>query len=325
MKIKNKSQKSSSNNNIKKTVQNNNKQQSKPVVNGNKNDNSVKEKNSSGKMGIIAVGIVTVIIIIAIVILCVKEFNKMGNTTDKTVQSTSSNEETQKYGYDPAKCVTLGDYVGIKESLKVTKSDLKEAINDFLDGCKKNDTDERPEYTDELVKENTDYNTVEEYNKYLKEKLAKENEQQKVEFVWTDYLELCEVKKYPKAIMSASEDEVLQGYYDAAALYGYSKEEIFTTFGYESEQAFIDSDLTDLAQDTAKEYLVAEAIADKEGIEYTSDEYKKMLDEKFEGRSDTDTYKTEEEYEKDFKVYVENQTLLEKVKNFVADKAVFER
>jgi FKBP-type peptidyl-prolyl cis-trans isomerase (trigger factor) len=106
-----------------------------------------------------------------------------------------------------------------------------------------------------------------------------------------------------------------------ATVYGCSKEEIFPAFGYDSEQAFIDSDLTSLAKDTAKEYLIAQAIAVKEGITYTQEQYDTYVEDQYSGM--TDEYDSKKSYEKANKVYLRRQVLLEQVKQWISDHAEF--
>lgn len=180
-----------------------------------------------------------------------------------------------------------------------------------------------PEYNDEFVQSVSEYNTVDEYNAYLKEKLARENEEEKAEFVWTEVLDDSEIKKYPEKMLEQARQEVLQGYYNMADLYGQSHDEIFQSFGLADEQEFKDTQLEELAQDTVKEIMVAQAIANKEGISYTKKEYSELLTEEYGNNSDS--YKDEQEYEKENKTYLENTALIEKVKEWVSDKTKYER
>ena len=180
-----------------------------------------------------------------------------------------------------------------------------------------------PEYSDDFVKKvsKNKYKTTAEYNEYLKKKLHKENEDQKAEYAWSDVLETCEADQYPKSLLEDCKQEVLQGYYDMAAVYNCSKEEIFPAFGYDSEETFVNSDLEPLAEDTAKEYLAAQAIAQKENISYTREELQEYIKEQYEDM--TDEYDSPEAFEKDRKGYLERQMLLEQVKNWIADHAKY--
>lgn len=181
-----------------------------------------------------------------------------------------------------------------------------------------------PEYNNDFVQSiSKKYDTVKEYNAHLRKKLKKENEDQKEEFTWADVMEVCDVKKYPEGLLEEARQEVLQGYDDMAEIYGCSREEVFVSFGYESEQDFIDNDLEELAKDTAKEYLVAEAIAAKEGISFTGEDYTLMLEEEYSYVQDQ--YSTIEAFEADKRNYLENQTRLQSVKKWLSEHAKYKK
>lgn len=170
-----------------------------------------------------------------------------------------------------------------------------------------------PEYNDELVQSASKYKTVEEYNAYLKDKLLKENKTDKADFAWSEILEKCKVTKYPDSLMKAAEKEVLEGYYSMAELYGCSKDEIFQSVGCANEQEFRDTQLKDLAKDTIKDTLVAEAIAAKENLEYTDEEYQAVVKDEYEYNKDA--YASQKEYEKanhDYLVRLTEQSIVKK-------------
>lgn len=180
-----------------------------------------------------------------------------------------------------------------------------------------------PEYNDDFVKmiSDSEFKTVDEYNAYLKKELAAEYEAEKSEYSWSDVVEGSKVKAYPENMLKAAKDKVLQDYYDMADLYGYSHDEIFQTFGRENEQDFVDHDLGELAQDTVKEQLVVRAIASKEKINYTEQEYADIVEEEY--VYNTDAYESKEEYEKADRAYLEEMALQTVVKQWIADRAEF--
>lgn len=180
-----------------------------------------------------------------------------------------------------------------------------------------------PEYNDDFVQSISDseFKTVDEYNAYLKEELAAEYEAEKSEYSWSDVVESSKVKAYPENMLEAAKEKVLKEYYDMADLYGYSHDEIFQTFGRENEQDFVDNDLEELAQDTVKEQLVVRAIAIKEKINYTEQEYADIVEEEYAYNSDA--YDSKEEYEKADRAYLEETALQTTVKNWIADRAEF--
>lgn len=180
-----------------------------------------------------------------------------------------------------------------------------------------------PEYNDDFVRSISDseFKTVDEYNAYLKKELALEFEAEKSEYSWTDVIDSSKVKAYPENMMQAAREKVLQEYYDMADLYGYSHDEIFQTFGRENEQDFVNNDLEELAQDTVKEQLVVRAIASKEKINYTDQEYADIVEEEYVYNSGA--YDSKEEYEKADRAYLEETALQTAVKQWIADRAEF--
>lgn len=174
-----------------------------------------------------------------------------------------------------------------------------------------------PDYNDAFIQSVSEYNSVKEYNAYLKKKLEKENEEDKLEFSWTEVMDGSKVKKYPKNLLKSARKEVLQGYYDMADIYGVSHDEIFQTFGCEDEQDFKDTQLDELAKDTVKEGLVAEAIAAKENLSYTKEDYESLVQEEYD--SNSDSYDSKEAYEKANKYYLERTALMNVVKEWIGE------
>ena len=174
-----------------------------------------------------------------------------------------------------------------------------------------------PEYNNEFVQSISDYETTEEYTNYIKEKLLEENQSDRADYAWTDVMDICKVKTYPEDMLEKARDTVLQGYYDMAELYGYSEDEIFVQFGYESKEDFINGDLEELARDTVKEQLLARALADKEDISYTQEEYDEIVDEEYYYYEDK--YSSKEEFEKDHKEELEDLVLMSVVKKWMED------
>ncbi|MCI9078158.1 MAG: hypothetical protein HFH68_04430 [Lachnospiraceae bacterium] len=177
-----------------------------------------------------------------------------------------------------------------------------------------------PEYTDDFVQSVSEYNTTDEYNEYLRQKLAKENEADRGEFAWTDFMEICNVIKYPKDMMEEARKTVLQGYYDMAVVYGCNEDEVFLMFGYDSEEDFRKTDLEELAQDTVKENLAAQALADLEGISYTEEEYNSVVEEEYFPEENS----SKEEYEKKNRQALKDAALMKAVKKWLAENISFD-
>ena len=178
-----------------------------------------------------------------------------------------------------------------------------------------------PEYNDEFVEAISEYKTVEEYNEYLAKKIEKDYKEDKLELAWSEVYDSSEVTHYPEPLLKSAQTEVLNGYYDMADIYGVSHDEIFQQFGCDDEEDFKETQLEELAQDTAKDTLVAEAIANKEGISYTEQEYNDVVKDEYE--YNTDTYDSKKEYEKDNKEYLERIALMNVVKEWLGENTTF--
>ncbi|MBU5478702.1 hypothetical protein KQI69_05735 [Eubacterium sp. MSJ-13] len=181
-----------------------------------------------------------------------------------------------------------------------------------------------PKFNDRFIKNVSSgkYKTVDEYKKYIRDKLIKENKTDRGDYAWSDVVELCHVKKYPSDMLALAEKENLQGYYDMAEIYGYSIDEVLKQYGYNNLEDFKKYDLKEIAQDTVKENLAAMAIAKLENIKYSDKEYERVLEEEFEYNSEK--YATKEEYEKENKEALINEATLNVVKKWLADNLKFD-
>ncbi len=179
-----------------------------------------------------------------------------------------------------------------------------------------------PEYNDDFVRSiSKKYKTVKEYNAYLKKKLKKEYEEQKPENTWTEVMDLCKVKTYPKSLMDIAREENLQDYYGMADLYGISHDEVFASFGYTDEADFVENALDELAQDSVKEYLISEAISQIEKISYSDKEYSDTLEEEYSYVEDN--YDSKEAFEAAKTDYIKRKALLYAVKQWLTTQAEY--
>ena len=178
-----------------------------------------------------------------------------------------------------------------------------------------------PKYNDEFVSSISNYETVEEYNEKLKAELKQDNEDSKDEFVWTEALEDCTVKEYPKELLEKAREENLQDYYNMAELYGQSPEEIFQMVGCANEEEFKETQLEELAEDSVKEVLFANAVAYKEKLEYTETEYQKLVQEEYEYYKTS--YSSREDFEKKNEERLKNSALIAAAKRFISENTTY--
>lgn len=320
---------------------------------------------------------------------------------------------TKDGGYDPVKCVKLGDYDGIKVSLQVTDEALDSEIQNYItenttykekkgkvqagdkiyakfegyiDGKLNEDTcgedyisigeneyvegfddafvgaetgkeisftisipegtygDESidgksvnfkatvkyicgdeivPTLNDDFVKKVSDCKTVDEFKKQIKDELMQENEEEKADTAWNQVVENCKVRTYPEDLVEDAKDEILQQYYDMADMYGMSRDELFQSWGCESEADFVKTMLPSQSKENVKERLVAEAIAKKEGVNYTDDEYNDMVQNEY--QDNESDYDSKEQFEKKNRSSLKNEALVEAVKDWIVEHATFNK
>lgn len=178
-----------------------------------------------------------------------------------------------------------------------------------------------PKYNDDFVSSISDCKTVEEYNEKLREGLRGDNEDSKDEFAWSEALEECTVERYPEELMETAREENLQDYYNMAELYGQSPEEIFQMVGCANEEEFKETQLEELAQDSVKEILFANAVAYREKLEYTETEYQKLVQEEYEYYRSS--YSSKEDFERKNEERLKNGALIAAAKRFVSGQTTY--
>lgn len=179
-----------------------------------------------------------------------------------------------------------------------------------------------PKYNDDFVQSiSKKYNTVKEYNAHLKKSIAADYQENRAEYVWPEVMVACKVKNYPEELLKEAEQEVLQGYYDMADIYGITREEAFVSFGYQGEEDFRENGLEELAEETAKEYLVAQAIAEAEGITYDDKDYQEVVEEEYSYVEEN--YDSQQSYEAANQKLLQQKTQVKVVKDWLAEHAEY--
>ena len=182
-----------------------------------------------------------------------------------------------------------------------------------------------PELTDDLVKENTEYDTIKAYKASIKESLEKSNEEsaenQAQSDIFSKVVENCKITGYDEEEVKQLVDDQFESFKQTAesyASYGYDYETVLQQiYQYETEDA-LKEDLTEYAKNYLNQKMVLYCIADKEGIKVTSEETDKMVQEYM------DTYQVEskeEVYDYLGEDYFELSILHEKVMDFLKENA----
>jgi len=176
------------------------------------------------------------------------------------------------------------------------------------------------ELTDEFVQENMDCETVEEYRELVKNDLlvSKEDENRSlaVEELLTQILEDSKLKIDETDIDRAVE-ELVEGYEGYAEMYGMELEEFCQSFfGYGVEE--LKEESRSSAQEELKTDLLLSAIAKKEKLGITQQEYEEAVKPELEDYGCESIEEFEEEYGKEDYIY---EMLYAKVTQYLLDQS----
>lgn len=182
-----------------------------------------------------------------------------------------------------------------------------------------------PELTDALVKENTDYDTIEAYKDSIKENLEKQAESsadtQAETDIFNKVLENCKITGYDEDEVKELVDAQFEQFKQTAEsyeAYGYTYEAILEANGYTSEDELKEG-ITEYCKSYLDQKMVLYCIAREEGIKVTSDETDAMVKEYMENYS----IETEEEvYDYFGDDYFEYRVISDKVMELLKKEAV---
>lgn len=174
-----------------------------------------------------------------------------------------------------------------------------------------------PEYTDEFVAKATDYSTMKEYEEYIRKDLEASAQEESISAAGEEALSLAvenaTVDGYPQELYDFFYDETVAGYEFYASMMGMEYEEFVEQMGEDSVESGA------IAQ--TNEFLVVQAIAEKEGLTVTEENYKDEAKELMEENE----YETLDEFEKDYgKVSIIVQLVRGKIVNFLYENAQIE-
>lgn len=200
--------------------------------------------------------------------------------------------------------VMADEDVGKELSVKVTLNEISK--------------ENLPEYNEEFVKENTDYDTMEKYEESVKDELTKSSEEEyksvAVEDIMAFLVDNSDFNGYPQELYDSCKEnyDSTNEYY--ASMYGMELDEYLDLFGLDEatqEQEILDS---------VNYELVVGAIAQAEGIDCTDKEIKDFIDEVYEDYG----YDSAEEFSEDYTdEEIGYELLYEKVTDFLYENATF--
>ena len=178
------------------------------------------------------------------------------------------------------------------------------------------------ELSDELIANNSDYDTVDDYKAYLESSIL-ENKQATTDStaksdILTAIMADCEISGFPKKEKTALVDEQIKSVTSQAESYGIDYATYVTYLGYADEAAYEEA-IAGYAEDYIKEKMVICAIAMKEDMTATSKEIKAYAEQMV---TDYSLESTDEIYD-----YYDDEDLAyfvvsEKVMDFLVKNAV---
>ena len=139
--------------------------------------------------------------------------------------------------------------------------------------------EEEPELTDEFVTENFQASSVESWKESLRESLesqaASQKETDEREAALKALEETCEVSGFPEGLLEERQKQAKEMYASQAASYGIDLATMLSFYGMTEED--LDSELASTAEENCTQEIILLAIAQEEGLEEGSEEWKAYL------------------------------------------------
>ncbi len=138
-----------------------------------------------------------------------------------------------------------------------------------------------PEFTDEFIKENSDFNTYDEYYSDVKKKLEEsnkvDNESEKIDRIWSTIEESTEIKQIPEKELAIYEEAIRS----AHAKYASDLKLDFVDY-LENHMNMDENEFEEFvaknAKDSVENDLIIKSTAKKYGVTLSEDEYKTYLE-----------------------------------------------
>ena len=135
----------------------------------------------------------------------------------------------------------------------------------------------QPEFNDEWVKENSEYEDTESYRDALREQIQEDADRQNEETAASSAFSLAmdnaEFNGYPQDLFDATYAQVYSQFEMLADMFGITVEELYESYDMSED------DLKDEAIDQVNSYLFLSAVAKAEGIEVTDREIEEFAEE----------------------------------------------
>lgn len=225
----------------------------------------------------------------------------------------------------------IGHYPGDTFTVSVTfpdnysKTDLagKDATFETTINYKKESIEIPIELTNDFIKENTEFDSLEEFYGYLRDDLEQQNlsmlQTNKENVVIDKLMNLSVVKNYPNDLLNSEINSLNKSYEDYASESGLDFDSLINQLGYNSRDDY-DKHIMNYAKESVKYYLICNAIATEEDLFVSNDDYIEEGDK----LSKEYGYSSVSEMENDYSKEEIKETLLDrKVVSFVIDNSDF--
>lgn len=222
----------------------------------------------------------------------------------------------------------VGANIGEEKEVKVTFPEDYQAKDlagkDAVFKCKVNEIKERelPELDDEFASEISEFDTLEEYKKDLKEKLKESKEKEAREEKESKVIDAI-IKDadmdIPEAMITTQQDQMIDEFSQRMRFQGLSMDQYYQFTGASYDRMF--EQVRPQAEDRIKARLVLEAIAEKEGFTATDEDVEEELKTIAEMYG-MDIEKVKEDMPERSLKELKEDILVKKAADFVVDNAV---
>lgn len=179
----------------------------------------------------------------------------------------------------------------------------------------------KPEYNDAFVAENTDYETIEEYEAYLAEELRRQADDEElvaeIQDVWKYIVDNTKIIKYPEAVVEAQMQLTIDSYTEYAEAYNMTLEDLLKNYYGTDYDTFL-SEIEEECKTYIVEEMILTRIAQLEEITISDVEYAEGADQYAIENGFKDAAALEEYYGEET---IRDSLLWDKILTFLVEKA----
>ena len=130
-----------------------------------------------------------------------------------------------------------------------------------------------PTYDDAFVKQYTEYKNTAKCDEALEKQLAKTKWQNRGEEAFEVYVAMSDILKIPDELRSIVTEDILGNNEQEARAAGVDLATFYNNHGYADQAAYRESDLGDLLEERAGQYMLGRTLMNREELSYTQQQY----------------------------------------------------